>query len=77
MFLNVMLITDSSNQPYFLAWEGFSALLEHVRMSDVKAIKDAVCVDSQHFLLSCAGHYNQYYFVRRHIYAIIKFISKM
>jgi hypothetical protein len=50
MFFNVFLVTDSGDKPYFLIGEGFSALFEHVGVSDVKAIEDSVSVDPEYFV---------------------------
>lgn len=49
MLFDVFLVADSCDEPYFLVGEGFSALFEHVRVSDVEAVVDAVGVDPEHF----------------------------
>jgi len=49
VLFDIFLVTDSGDEPYFLIWKGLSALFEHVRVSDVEAIKDSVSVDSEYF----------------------------
>jgi hypothetical protein len=51
MLFNIDLVTDSSDEPYFLVWEGLSALFEHIGMANMESVKDSVSVDSENFLL--------------------------
>ena len=56
MFFNIILITNSSNQPYFLIWKCLSALFKHIRMSDVKSIKNSISINSKNLLLCLLTH---------------------
>lgn len=52
VFLDILLVADTSNQPNLLVGEGFSALLEHVGVADVKGVEDSISIYPQNFLLT-------------------------
>ncbi len=53
MLLDIFLVTDACDKPDLLVGEGFSALFEHVCVTDMERVKNTIGIDSQDFLL---GH---------------------
>ena len=56
VLLDIVLVANASNEPYFLIREGLPALLEHVGVADMESVVDPVRVDPKH-LLSFLRHH--------------------
>jgi hypothetical protein len=53
---DVRLCANSSDEPDFFAWKGFSALFEHVGVSNMEPVENSICIEPEDFFLCAFAH---------------------